>query len=193
MNDNSATHRRPSGHLSRALARWWSRRLDGEYAWGSIDIWPSRHGVRRYRLVMFPPGISVAERRLLRLRRAWPAWGAGLWLVSAICLAGTPTPVAAIGISTIAYLAAGAITFAFTAHLRSRVRTLHVLVIDSQPDGESTAAYRQLETLVKTLCDADTMLSQGQLTPVDHEAVCWRVYDRLAPVHPRPVDGHLSI
>jgi hypothetical protein len=167
--------------------------LDGEYGWGSIDIWPSRHGFHEYRLVVFPPGITVAERRLLRLWRAWPARGAVLWLMSAVCLSGRPTPWAAMGISTTVYLSTGAMTLALAGHLRSRVRQLSVLLIDGHPDRRSAAMYAELETLVKILCAADAMRDQGRLSAVDHEAACWQVYDRLGPDHPRHVEEHSSI
>jgi hypothetical protein len=58
---------------------WWLRPLDGGPTWGSLDSYPRRFGVKRYRLVVFPPGISPEERRLLRLWRSWPVWGALLW------------------------------------------------------------------------------------------------------------------
>jgi uncharacterized protein DUF6611 len=41
----------------------------------------SRHGVRRYRLVIYPPGISTAQRLLARLWRGWPISGAALMLL----------------------------------------------------------------------------------------------------------------
>jgi hypothetical protein len=45
------------------LRRGWLRLLDGDQPWGSIDIRPDRFGVTRYRLVVYPPGISESERR----------------------------------------------------------------------------------------------------------------------------------
>ncbi|HEX2402769.1 MAG TPA: DUF6611 family protein, partial [Mycobacterium sp.] len=49
------------------LRRGWSRLLDGDRAWGSLEIRPDRFGVTRYRLVVFPPGIDDAERRRVRM------------------------------------------------------------------------------------------------------------------------------
>jgi hypothetical protein len=166
--------------------------MDGEYPWGSIDIWPGRHGVHRYRLVVFPPGMTGGERRLLQLRRTWPMWGGVLWLLSAICLAGRPTPSAAIGLATVVYLGTVAIVFVLAGRLRSRIRTLEALVIDGRSDRGAAAAYAELESLVSTLRDADTKRTEGRLSAVDHEAVCWHVYDRLAPGHAKPVEGHLA-
>jgi uncharacterized protein DUF6611 len=166
--------------------------MDGEYRWGSIDIWPGRHGVHRYRLVVYPPGMTGGERRLLQLQRTWPIWGLVLWLLSAICLAGRPSPLAAIGLATVVCLGAVAIVFVLAGRLRSRIRTLEALVIDARSDRTSAAAYAELESLVNTLCDADAKRTEGRLSAVDHEAVCWHVYDRLAPGHAKPVEGHLA-
>jgi hypothetical protein len=193
MNRTLDTRRHALSRLTRALVWRWSQMLDGEYVWGSIDIWPSRHGVHRYRLVVFPPGMSVAERRRLRLWRTWPMWGAVLWLVTAICLAGRPTPWPAIGIATVAYLGAGAITLALARNLRSRVRTLHVLVIDGHGDRRSAAAEAHLETLANILRDADAMHIQGRLSEVDHEATCWQVYDHLGSDNPRSLEEHSTL
>jgi hypothetical protein len=166
--------------------------MDGEYRWGSIDIWPGRHGVHRYQLVVFPPGISGGERRLLQLQRTWPMWGGVLWLLSAICLAGWPTPWAAIGLATVVYLGTGAIVFALARRLRSRIRTLGALVIDGRSDRWSAAVYEELESLVITLRDAEAKRTEGRLSAVDHEAVCWQVYDCLPAGHAKPVGGHLA-
>jgi hypothetical protein len=190
MNELFDTNRRPAKRLPGRLAHWWSRMMDGEYRWGSIDVWPGRHGVHRYRLVVFPPGISGGERRLLQLRRTWPMWGSVTWLLSAICLAGRPTPWAAIGLATVVYLGTGAIVFALARRLRSRIRTLGALVIDGRSDQRSSAVYAELESLVNTLRDADVKYTEGRLSAVDHEAICWQVYDCLAPGHAKPVEGH---
>ncbi len=58
------------------LRRGWLRLLDGDRSWGSIDIRPDRFGVTRYRLVVYPPGISESERRWVRVARGWPLMGA---------------------------------------------------------------------------------------------------------------------
>src|SRR6185503_14491494 len=64
----------------------WQRALDGDRRWGSIDIRPDRFGVTRYRLVVFPPGITDAERRRVRVARGWLLWGALVWVFCEILL-----------------------------------------------------------------------------------------------------------
>lgn len=178
--------------FTRVHARWWSRVLDGDHVWGSIGVWSSRYGVSRYRLVVFPPGISGAQRRLLRLWRAWLTWGALLWLTSEICLGGILTPWTVLGFSTIVYLSAGAVTLALAGDLRSQVRTLSVVVVDRRPD-RSAAMYAEWETLVGLLTDADDLREQGRLSAIDHDAEWRRVYDRLGPGRPHSIEERSSI
>lgn len=193
MNAHFHPRRRQPVQLTRRLARRWSRILDGEHLWGSLDVGPHRQGFREYRLVVFPPGHTATERRMLRLWRAWPVWGAVLWLLLAVGLCGRPAPWADIAISTIVYLGLGLVTLAFAGQVRSRVRTLRVQVIDGHPDARSAAMYAELLTLVNILCDADAKRDRAEFSAVDHEAACWRVYDRLAPHHPRSVGKYSSI
>jgi len=169
-----------------ALPRWGALVLDGRHEWGSLDTSPARHGVTRYRLVLFPPGIDTVERRLLRAWRAWPAWGAVLWAVSQFIASALLTAGTALVVSTFAYLSSGAILFACTAELRSRVRTLTVVRIAGFTDQRTAASFAELKSLAATLCRADAERAKGDSSPADHEAVWWQVYDRLDPNHPGP-------
>jgi hypothetical protein len=177
---------RPVAPEGRPFAQWWALVLDGRHDWGSLDISPTRHGVTRYQLVVFPPGIDMVERRLLRAWRAWPTWGAVLWVVSQIVLGAVLTPGAAFATSTIAYLASGAVLFAQVAELRSRVRTLSVVRIAGYTDERSAAMFVELKSLVAALGLADSQRARGQSSSADHEATWWRAYDRLGQNHPGP-------
>jgi hypothetical protein len=146
----------------------------------------SRYGVSRYRLVVFPPGISRAERYRLRLWRAWPTWGALLWLTLEIGLSGMVSTWTATGIATAVCLGAGGVALALAGDLRSQVRTLSVSVVDRRPDRPSGVVYDELATLADMLSEADAQRESGQLSAADHEAVWWRVYNRLGPGHPEP-------
>jgi hypothetical protein len=177
---------RPVGPEGRAFAQWWTLVLDGRHDWGSVDASPTRHGVTRYRLVVFPPGIDTVERRLLRAWRAWPIWGAVLWVVSQIVSGAILTPGAALATSTTIYLASGLFLFARVAELRSRVRTFSVVRIAGYPDERSAAMFAELKSLVATLCRADSQRDRGQSSPADHESTWWQVYERLGQNHSGP-------
>jgi hypothetical protein len=171
---------RPTSRAGRAADRWWSLTLDGRRAWGSLDISPTRYGVTRYRLTVFPPGIDSAERRLLRAWRAWPTWGAVLWLLTQIAL----DSVAAFIISTAVYLGIGAVLFRRVASVRAQVRGVCVVRMAGFADPRGAALYAELCSLTAALDDADTRLRQGVLSPAGHEAAWWQVYDRLGPDAP---------
>ena len=157
----------------------WSRALDGQHVWGSVDFWPGRYGFRKYRLVVYPPGISAAERRLLRLWRGWPLWGIGLWLICEVVFNRMVSPGPALAWSTTVYLLSGALMFALSSQLRGQVRSLQVVLIDGSNDSCSAGLHAQWEELASLLIDADERLDRGQASPVQHEAVWWQAYDRL--------------
>lgn len=171
----------PVDPLTRPLKRRWARAVDGERLWGSIDFWPNRYGFRKYRLVVFPPGINPTERRYVRLARSWPVWGTTLWLILAAGLGGQGELWSTIAYPTAAFVLSGAVTFALAGSARMRVRTLSAILIEGYADERATAQYTQLELLARTLVVADAMHDRGELTVVDHETVWWKVYDALSP------------
>src|SRR6478609_3465446 len=109
-----------SGLIHRGLRRV----LDGDRRWGSIDIRPDRFGVTRYRLVVFPPGITDAERRRVRVARGWLLWGALVWVFCEILLNQMTGPWTALVASTGIYLGLGlvATSMAGTAQTGQEVR-----------------------------------------------------------------------
>src|SRR6185436_9223302 len=106
-----------SGLIHRGLRR----ALDGDRRWGSIDIRPDRFGVTRYRLVVFPPGISDSERRRLRVARGWPLWGALVWVFCEIWLSHVTSPWPALAASTAIYLALGLVATTMAGDTRRQV------------------------------------------------------------------------
>ena len=69
-----------------AAPRWWSRLLDGARRWGFFDATVGQRGVRRCRLIIYPPRTSTADWRLARLWQGWPISGAVLGLLAVMLL-----------------------------------------------------------------------------------------------------------
>jgi hypothetical protein len=157
----------------------WRRVLDSGRTWGSLDVAPSRYGVTRHRLVVFPPGISPDDRILLRLWRSWPIWGTVTWLALEAVLVDTIGPGSALAIATGVSLGGGAVTMALTGANRGKVRTLTVVRMAGVDDAVTTELCAELYRLADELADADRRLADGALSVVGHEAVVWRVYDHL--------------
>jgi hypothetical protein len=165
------------------LRRGWLRLLDGDRPWGSIDVRPDRFGVTRYRLVVYPPGISESERRRVRVARGWPLWGALAWVVCEIWLSHVTGPWAALAISTAAYAGSGLVAVAMAGAARTRVRTMAAMVMAGHHDPGSAATLDKLENLAAALMEADERLARGLISPANHEMVWWRVYDQMESGH----------
>jgi hypothetical protein len=166
------------------LVSWaWQRLLDGDRIWGSIDIRPDRFGVTRYRLVVYPPGISESERRRVRVARGWPLWGAVVWIVCEIFGSQLAGPWTALVASTSVYLGLGVIATMRAGEPRSRVRTIAATVMVGYFDPASAADRDWLQSLAVTLLEADERLARGEISATAHEMQWWRVYDQMASGH----------
>jgi hypothetical protein len=158
----------------------WRRVLDGGRTWGSLEVSPTRYGVSRYRLVVFPPGISADDRMLLRAWRTWPAWGLATFLVLEVLLVPAVGPGAALGISAVVVLGAGALVMAMTGANRGGVRTLTAVRQAGANDTDAAERLVEFYSLAHCLTDADRMLEAGEIRGPEHELLVWRVYDRMA-------------
>jgi Family of unknown function (DUF6611) len=166
------------------LHRSWLRLFDGERPWGSLDIRPDRFGVTRYRLVVFPPGISESERRRVRVARGWPLWGALVWIVAEIWLSHVTGPWTAIAISTALYLGSGLVAVAMAGDPRRQVRTMGAMVMAGHHDPLSVAMRDKLVNLAGLLIEVDEQLARGEISATDHELIWWRVYDQMGSGRP---------
>lgn len=154
--------------------------LDGTHRWGSFDAKVSHYGVRRYRLILYPPGISTVDRRLARLYRGWPLGGAALGLFAVIMLVNAvPSPRTLLAVTVAAYLSIRALLFVLAGPARVHVKSMSVLLMPGTADVHERRRYTEWKTLVQTLTRADDMLTSGALSPVEHEAIWWQAYDRL--------------
>jgi hypothetical protein len=165
------------------LRRGWSRVLDGDRAWGSLEIRPDRFGVTRYRLVVFPPGISEAERRRVRVARGWPLWGALVWVFCEVSLGHLTGPVTALVTSTAIYLGLGLVATTNAGNTRRQVRTMGVMVMAGHRDPVSTSVLHKLDSLAGALLEADELLARGEIPVTTHEMTWWRVYNQMDPAN----------
>ena len=145
----------------------------------------SRYGVRRYRLIIYPPGTSTADRRLARLWRGWPVGGAVLGLLAVMLLGNAvSSPNAVLAVAVAAYVCVGALLFLLAGPARVQVRSMSVILMPGSADAHERRRYTEWQTLVHMLIRADHMLMTGAISPVEHEATWWEAYDRLEEDHP---------
>ena len=163
------------------LQRWCALLLDGENRWGFVRIQVDRFGVTRYRLVVYPPGISDVERRRLRVWRGAPAWGTALFVVLEIFLQPAIGPGPAFAVSAGTVLASAARALAKARNTRAMVRSVGVVTMPGYTNAAIIAARDELLAKATTLTSADERVDEERMSPLDHEALWWRVYEELAP------------
>jgi hypothetical protein len=154
--------------------------LDGENRWGYVRIQVDRFGVTQYRLVVYPPGISDEERRRLRVWRGAPVWGAALWALSAIVLHDVMGAWLMSAISTGTVLALAAVSFAKAGRTRRMVRSMGVVTMPGYTTAAMIATRDELLAKAMALTTADARLDEERISPLEHEALWWQVYDQLA-------------
>lgn len=144
---------------------------------------PDRFGVTRYRLVVYPPGISHTERRRVRVARGWPLWGVAAWIVADVYLSNVLNPWIALAVSIAVALGLGAIATAM-APQRGQVRTMTAAVMVGRPDLGSTAERDIIQRLGVQLIRADEALDDFRLTPAEHEMLWWQAYNEIGTARP---------
>jgi hypothetical protein len=166
-----------------AELRWWWRLLDGAHPWGSFDAMVSRYGVRRYRLIIYPPGTTLADRRLARLWRGWPITGAVLGLLALMLLGNAAvSPDAVLAGVVGAYVSVGVLLCLRAGPVRVQVRSMSSNLMSGSGDAREQRRYLEWRTLVHMLTRADPMLRTGAISLVDHEATWWEAYDRIGAI-----------
>ncbi|MCZ4077265.1 hypothetical protein O1W68_04860 [Rhodococcus sp. H36-A4] len=175
-------HRHPDAAQSAtpsATGRLWRHLIDGERAWGSVDTWHARHGMTRHRLVVFPPGTNLAERRRLRLWRGWPLWGAMLWIVSEVVLSNQFAAIPAVAASTTVYLLSGYCAFVVAGTPRTQIRIEVAITMNGPTDLDAQARRENIGGHAKLLTDADNRLATQHITAAEHEMIWSAVYRQL--------------
>jgi hypothetical protein len=170
--------------VAAAAPRWWSRPLDGAHLWGSFDAAVGRYGVRRYRLVVYPPGSTVADRQLARLWRGWPITGAVLALLTVMLFGDVAaSPGTVLGYAVACYVGVGALLFWRAGPARVRVRSMSIILMPNGSDVRELCKYAEWRMLVHMLTMADRSLATGATSLVEYEASWWRAYERLGSIN----------
>ncbi|HZC92046.1 MAG TPA: DUF6611 family protein [Mycobacterium sp.] len=160
-------------------AGWLARLLDGDHLWGSPDTKIGHYGIRRYRLVIYPPGTTTADRRLARLQRGWPLGGAALVLLAMMIGDAMSSPYFVPAVAAAAYLCIRVLLFLLAGPDRVHVRSMSCIVMPGATDANEPSGYTEWKALARMLIRADDMLKAGAISPAGHEAIWWHAYDRL--------------
>jgi len=77
------------------------------------------------------------------------------------------------------YIAVGAWVFVLSGDTRMRVRTLHAINMAGYGHDEIDRRYSMMRVMARALDHADLDLEEGRISPLQHEARWWQVYDVL--------------
>ena len=143
----------------------------------------------RYRLVVYPPGISRTERRRVRVARGFPLWGSAVWIVAQIYLSDVFNPWIALALSISVVLTLGWVARAMAAPMLEQTRTMSAAVMVGLPELGSTAERDQLQRLGIQLIRADESLADRALTEIEHESIWWNAYDEIGSDRGRDQPG----
>lgn len=157
---DSPVRRRAQGALDRLL--------QGERAWGGLDVWPSRGGVVHYRLTVYPPGTNARERMLYRLWRAWPLVGGMLWLALMLVFAVFGSASQAFLAATVT-IAAATVATAWATRGRPRPRRLTALLVDDVGGRLTAGRFVELRNAFEELEAAELRLRAGRISAVQFE------------------------
>lgn len=164
------------------VRRWAHELVDGAHPWGALHIGPVDRTGRSlsYRLIVFPPGLSETERRVLVLRGRWPALGTAIGLAVSALLGEFLNGWAAVAIGA-AVVAAGFLATLLTAgDAAARTVRMSATVFNSFGDHEVFGDLEGLQRAASVLLRLDEQRRAGLVTPVDYELVWGRVYAELA-------------
>ncbi|MGO9510512.1 MAG: DUF6611 family protein [Mycobacterium sp.] len=176
-NEPGVTPPTPAGPV---VPSWWSWLLDGAHPWGSFDAVVSRYGVRRSKLIIYPPRTNTVDRRLARLWRGWPLGGALLGLLALMMLGNAVAPPLTVLTAAVTiYASIGALLFLLAGPARVQVRSMSVVLMPGTTDAHQQRRYAEWQTLVEMLVRADRTLMTGAISAAEHEATWWEAYDRL--------------
>jgi hypothetical protein len=140
----------------------------------------SRYGVRRSRLIIYPPRTSTVDRRLARLWRGWPLGGALLGLLALMMLGNAvASPLTVLAVAVATYASIGALLVLLAGPARVQVRSMSVILMPGTADSQQQRRYAEWQTLVDMLIHADRMLATGAISAAEHQDTWWEAYDRL--------------
>lgn len=153
----------------------------GPAPWGSVSVRRDRCGVTSYRLVVYPPGTTDAERSRIRIWRGWPVWGTTLWVVVGVPVESVVGTTRAFILASIVALSAGAAAYRTAKPNATRVRTIGVVLPAGSPHRGRRAARNELLRLAGSLQFADELRAAGRLSALDYEVVWSSAYHRIGP------------
>jgi hypothetical protein len=167
-----------AGRRANAGIREAVRRLaEGSHRWGGISVSPSRFGITRYTLRIYPPGLDRHGRVRLRVADAWRVAEVPLGVGVFVAVSAGGSDLGAVAAASIVWLTGWSGTRWLTRRERPGVLELRGT---AGLDASDARELRELFAAVDTLTAADAALAEGALTGVEYELTWILAYDRAS-------------
>jgi hypothetical protein len=145
----------------------------GAHSWGYLENVAAGRGTwRREQLTLFPPEISLSERRAFAVYRHGPVAGACLAMCAMIVLGASVPPAQAFFLAFGLYAVVIFASVRATARLRRDSIRLSVLMIVVGDRAESFGNVTTLDETRQALLRLDSLESSGRLSSAEHDLAC---------------------
>lgn len=164
------------------LRHWTEVVVNGAHPWGVLRVGlvdRTGHAVR-YQLVIFPPGISDAERRALVLLRRWPGIGSALAILVCALLGTVMGGWAALGVGAVVFLAGFLVLRVSAGDARRRTVRLMATVVKTLGYREVLGDLNAIEDAAGILLQLDERRDAGLLSAAQYEHIWGLVYREAA-------------
>ncbi|MGC4934727.1 DUF6611 family protein [Gordonia sp. DT30] len=162
------------------------RIVAGEHRWGYVQVGYARQWVRD-RMVLYPPGTSLEQRRWMRMWRWLPAVVAAIFLITAFVGGYLGSAL------VVAFAVAIALSVALAVVVAERTRRVrHASVMTegwTGPDADpaSLANIAMIRRISGRLRQADADLHDGRIDEVRYEVIWAGCHAEMAELLRRPV------
>jgi hypothetical protein len=160
--------------------------------WGRVDADAMPYGITRYRLVVFPPGITPGARLRVRAWRAWPVVGAVVSVVAAIAASSQVGYALAVATGCLTYLGGLAALGASALPERRAVRQVWAEDPGETAGMDDVLGAARVRLLAELLCAADEAQAVGELSDDEYRDVWGCVYGQvgdLLALHPMRLEA----
>lgn len=149
--------------------------------WGTLNIWPTRYGVCRSRLVVLAPGSSAADARRWRLAAESPWISVASATLVLVLTASTLGSTAALALAVTSSVSGFLLVRRLTRRVRHGARELTICTGMTPDPLPSPSADLLLWELVARLHSADEALRAGRITGAQHELAWSEAWELLPP------------
>ena len=160
---------------------FFSRLAEGGHPWGELSVGlADRRGGVRYRLTVYPAGITADQRRALVFRRRWIPWGVVLWFVMSSALGVLMNGWVAFALGGAVYFGALLTANSQAGSARREVLEIYAQLLTLMGHREVFGDFDLLDDAAGRLLHLDERAAANDISLVEYELLWGEVYAEIA-------------